>query len=199
VSRPTSHGLALALVVAVLAPVAIATAVVARDLDDRLARSLDAFVGEVTSLRVERLADAPWTIVRVTVSGWLRSGGSDVTDADAALAARPVVELAFYGGALAGLPSRQVAGMPTYGVGERVLFLTYGEDTGYASPLVGFDQGAFRLSDGSWRDAAGDVLGLDANRLPVLAPEDAVADPAPTEADLMAALAERLAQLGLTP
>jgi hypothetical protein len=173
---------------------ALATASVALDLDERLERAVDVFVGEVRSVRQEAFADEPWTIVTVEVEVWLRSLGVDVDDAADELLRRPQVELAFLGGTAPGVPRRTVAGMPTLVEGERVLLLSYGPDRRYASHLVGFDQGLFRLVDDVWTDPDGRSLGLGDDGILTLGVTGT-----PAGEDMLAALAARLEQLGVGP
>ena len=52
--------------------------------------------------------------------------------------------LDFLGGAM-GDRKMQVSGMPEFKVGDRVIVFTYGPDKIFASPLIGFDQGAMRV------------------------------------------------------
>lgn len=171
-----------------------ASASVALDLDERLERAVDVFVGEVRSVRQEAFADEPWTIVTVEVEVWLRSLGVDVDDPADERLRRPQVELAFLGGTAPGVPRRTVAGMPTLVEGERVLLLSYGPDRRYASNLVGFDQGFFRLIDDVWTDPDGLTLGLGADGILTLGVTGT-----PAGEDMLAALVARLEQLGGTP
>ena len=169
---------------------ALATASVALDLDERLERAVDAFVGEVRSVRQEAFADEPWTIVTVEVEAWLRSLGVDVDEPVDELLRRPQGELAFLGGTAPGVPRRTVAGMPTLVEGERVLLLSYGPDRRYASNLVGFDQGFFRLVDDVWTDPDGRSLGLGADGILTLGVTGT-----PAGEEMLAALMARLEQL----
>jgi hypothetical protein len=194
-SGPVRLGAALAAVAIWSATcLALASASVVLDLDERLERAADVFVGEVRSLREEAFDDEPWTVVTLDVEHWLRSAGVDVDDPAAERARRPQVELAFLGGHAPGVPRRTVAGIPSLAPGERLLLLTYGPDARYASNLVGFDQGLFRLADGVWTDADGALLGLDRDGILTLGPTGSPGDEA-----MLAALRARLEQLGMDP
>jgi hypothetical protein len=186
--------LALALLLAAAVPMvqwASATTVLALDLDSRLQRSQDVFVGRVVAVRGEALADEAWTVVTIEVDRWLRAGGADVDDPAAALATRPTVELSFLGGDATGVPRLEVAGMPRLSEGERVLAMTYGSGVRYASPVVGFDQGVFRLVDDVWTDPYGDRLEIDDAGVLQLGTEGTPADD-----DLLDAVVARLVQVG---
>jgi hypothetical protein len=174
--------------------VAAATASVALDLDARLERAVDAFVGEVRSVRSAALAGEPWTIVTVEVEAWLRSAGAPVDDPEEELGSRPQVELAFLGGDAPGVARRTVAGMPSLAVGERVLLLSYGADARYASNLVGYDQGLFRLVDDVWTDVDGEALGFGPDGILTLGGDGAAADE-----EMLSALRARLEQVGVRP
>jgi hypothetical protein len=171
-----------------------ATATLPLDLDERLERSVDVFVAEVTEVRGEAIDGAPWTIVTMAVLHWLRSGGVDVVESEVERVRRPVVELAFLGGDAPGVARQTVGRMPTLVVGETLLLLSYGADVRYASNLVGFDQGLFRLVDEGWTDVDGRSLGFDAAGILVLG-----AAAAPADDELLDALARRLEQLGGAP
>ncbi|QRN79009.1 MAG: hypothetical protein JK586_11525, partial [Nocardiopsis sp. BM-2018] len=69
-ARLTSLLVALAIV-----PQAHAAAFAALDLDERLERAVDVFVGEVSDVRFERRGDLPWTVVTFRVSAWLLIDG----------------------------------------------------------------------------------------------------------------------------
>lgn len=142
-----------------------ATAFDALDLDERLLLAEDVFVGRVTSVSGERRGDDPWTLVSVEVDVWLLREGS-LTDAGPS-----EVRLAFLGGQAAGVAPRQVAGFPSFAVGERMLMATYGDDSEAASALVGVTQGLWRDDGEAWRDEAGEALAVDADGRPQLAGE----------------------------
>jgi hypothetical protein len=173
---------------------AFATPTVRLDLDDRLERSVDVFVADVSAIRGAPIGVDAWTIVTLEVRHWLRSGGIDVAESEVERVRRPIVELAFLGGDAPGVPRQTVAGMPTLVVGERVLLLSYGAEARYASPLVGYDQGLFRIVDDAWTDADGRTLGFDAAGILTLG-----ALAAPVGDELLDALAQRLEGLGGRP
>lgn len=106
------------------------------------------FIATVSSASVEMRGDLPWTVVEFEVERWL---AGDVAD--------NVVRLAFLGGSRPGGAGLQVNLMPGFEVGERVMILAYDEE--YYSPIVGFNQGIWRLRDQALRDAQGRLLSLD--------------------------------------
>ncbi len=132
-----------------------AGAFLALDLDERLERAVDVFVGEVTAVQGERRADTPWTVVTIRVETWLLVDGSPGT-----LGAFERT-LAFLGGTAAGVASRQVAGFPDVSVGDRLLVASYGDEAVGASPIVGVTQGLWFETDDVWRDAFGAALAID--------------------------------------
>lgn len=120
------------------------------------------FVGTVSDLQVAVLGDAPWTRVTFRVDTPLEgvpapaattsppgatSGGSS---------AAPSVTLEFLGGSVPGGPALTVGGMPSFTVGETVLVFAY--DQRYASPIVGFRQGLWRVGAAGLRDEDGELL-----------------------------------------
>ncbi len=118
-----------------------------------LAKASMVFVGTVAEVRVTNDAGTPWTHVRFNV--------------DTALAGVPVgadgkapqpVELAFLGGAVPGGPALTVSGMPQFETGEKVLVFAY--DQTYASPIVGFRQGLWRITPAGLRDEDGRLLSV---------------------------------------
>ncbi len=175
--------LVLALALLLPAGVAHATAYRSLDLDQRLELAVDVFVGRVTAVEGERRGDEPWTVVSFSVDAWLlRDGTVNETGPFE-------VSLAFLGGSATGVAARQVAGFPTFTVGERALLATYGDEVESASPLVGVTQGLWRELDGVWRDEAGEAMAVDASGRPTLAAEGAPED------DWFASLLERLREL----
>ncbi|HEX7003435.1 MAG TPA: hypothetical protein VF168_04535 [Trueperaceae bacterium] len=126
---------------------ALATTYRELSLAEILERAEVAFFGTVASVTVEERLGEPWTIVEFAVERQLAAEGE---------AARR--ELAFLGGELAGEALR-VSLMPAFEVGEEVLVLAYDEP--YISPIVGFDQGLWRVDDGELRDARGRRLSVD--------------------------------------
>lgn len=133
-----------------------ATAFKALAFEERLERAVDVFIGRVANVTTERRDDDPWTVVSITVDEWLLHDGT-VTETG------PFdVDLAFLGGSAAGVAPRQVAGLPGFAIGDRVLVASYGATSGAASPLVGVTQGLWREVDGVWRDDDDQALALDA-------------------------------------
>jgi hypothetical protein len=126
-----------AALLAFAAPRAGATVVVAKDFAALCAEADLIFVGTVAGV-ASRWSDpqrqAIETEVTFTDLTWLR-GGSETP-----------VRLRFAGGEMEGL-HEAVAGVPRFAVGERrVVFARAGH---YASPIVGFNQGLFRVVDGA--------------------------------------------------
>lgn len=174
---------AVLLAALVVAGAAQATAFEALDLDERLEVAADVFVGRVASVSGERRGDDPWTLVRLEVDVWLLRDGTPTEVGPSE------VILAFLGGQAAGVAPRQVAGFPSFAVGERVLMATYGDDSAAASALVGVTQGLWRDDGDAWRDEAGQALAVDVGgRL-------ALADEGVPQAVWLPALVERLREL----
>ncbi|HSP96869.1 MAG TPA: hypothetical protein VL049_06445 [Candidatus Dormibacteraeota bacterium] len=130
----------------VAAPRAEATTVIAKDFSALCAEAELIFVGTVASSE-SRWSDpqrqAIETVVTFTDLTWLRGGP------------QAQIELRFGGGELDGL-HEAVAGVPQFNVGDRrVVFAHAGH---LVSPIVGFNQGLFRVVDG-----AGGPVVLDAD------------------------------------
>jgi hypothetical protein len=163
--RPVLEGVARVLaIVALLGAHATgsAAAFLALDLDARLERAVDVFVGEVTAVQGERRDDMPWTVVTIRVETWLLVDGSP-----GSLGAFERT-LAFLGGSAAGVAPRQVAGFPDVSVGDRFLVASYGNEARGASPIVGVTQGLWLETDDVWRDASGAALAIDGAGRPLL-------------------------------
>lgn len=111
------------------------------------------FVGTVVDVSVADRQGTPWTEVRFEVNDLLK--GTVDTGADQQL---PLLTLAFLGGAMPGGEVLTVAGMPAFAQGERVLAFIYDEP--YASPVVGFRQGLWRITPGGLRDDDGVLLSV---------------------------------------
>lgn len=110
-----------------------------------------AFSGTVLSTDVELRDGEPWTIVTFAVTTLLRD-----TETGAVEDGR--LSLAFLGGSVAG-QQLNVALMPGFEAGQQVLLLAYADE--YWSPVVGFAQGVWWLSDtGQWLDMWNVPLGL---------------------------------------
>jgi hypothetical protein len=129
---------AAALAFVALAPGrAAATVVVAKDFAALCAEADLIFVGTVTG-RESRWSDPSHQAIETLVTfgdvTWLRG------------TAQPSVTLHFAGGEVDGL-REEIAGVPQFAVGERrVIFARAGR---FVSPIVGFDQGALRVVEGS--------------------------------------------------
>ena len=139
-------------------PMASAVGFVALDLPARLAAAQDIALGTIDDVDVIVRDGEPWTLVRMTVERAWRRGGENQTDpndvGDAILTA------AFWGGAVVGGPALQVAGMPDFAVGERVLWLLRSPDAGLGAATVGVTQGVFRPRGGAWVGDDGATLGV---------------------------------------
>ena len=118
-----------------------------------LARAGLVFVGTVADVRVTNDSGTPWTHVRFTVETALEGVPVDAQGHPT----RPV-ELAFLGGAVPGGPALTVSGIPQFTVGERVLVFAY--DQSYASPIVGFRQGLWRVTPAGLQDEDGTLLSV---------------------------------------
>lgn len=114
------------------------------------------FVGTVVDVSVTERAGAPWTEVRFEVDSLLKGAADGGADEQLSL-----LTLAFLGGSMPGGEVLTVAGMPAFATGERVLAFTYAEP--YASPIVGFRQGLWRVTPGGLRDEDGTLLSIAAD------------------------------------
>lgn len=125
----------------------------ALDLGELLGRAELAFHGVVTDVRTELRDDEPWTVVDFEITeafDW-------PADPEVEPGAPERVTLAFLGGD-AGAVRLTVAFMPGFEIGDEVLLLAY--DAPYYSPVVGFNQGLWRLDRlGVWRDEQAEILG----------------------------------------
>ena len=135
------------LLAALLLGSATATTYRQLSLPEILDRTEIAFLGTVSSVTVEERMGQPWTVVEFAVGRNLAGPAEEGR-----------IELGFLGGDLAGGGLR-VNLMPTFEVGDEALVLAYEEE--YISPIVGFDQGLWRLEDGALRDVRGLRLSLD--------------------------------------
>lgn len=166
-ARGSRRWLATALVVAFTATAASA-GFVALDLSQRLAAAESIAVGVISGVDVVVRDGEPWTRVTMQVERWWVAAGSrvavDAADADGAApeAALPdALTASFWGGRAPGAPPLQVAGVPTFGPGERVLWLLRAADDGLGAPTVGVTQGVWRWSAGMWRGDDGSTLAVD--------------------------------------
>ena len=139
--------LVMTLLAALLLGSATATTYRQLSLPEIFERTEIAFLGTVASVTVEERMGQPWTVVEFAVDRNL-----------AGQAEEGRIELAFLGGDLAGGGLR-VNLMPSFEVGDEALVLAYEEE--YISPIVGFDQGLWRLTGGALRDVRGRRLSLD--------------------------------------
>ncbi len=125
---------------------AFATTYAELTLDELFTRAETAFYGAVSEVNVEERDGEPYTVVTFDVTRALEGEPGET------------LELAFLGGTLEGGRSLDVTGMPQFSLGDEVIVFAY--DTPYYSPIVGFSQGLWRLSEEGFRDEAGRVLSL---------------------------------------
>lgn len=130
------------------------------DLPQRLAAAQEVAVGAVVDVDVVVREGEPWTLVTLRVERWWRRAGETLA-ADAPTEVHDeTLTAAFWGGRAPGVPALQVAGVPTFAVGERVLWLLRAPDDGLAAPTVGVTQGVWRSVAGRWIGDDGHHLGL---------------------------------------
>ncbi len=155
----------------------MAAGFVALDLGQRLAATEEAAVGRVAAIDVEVRDGEPWTLVTLDVERWWRRDGDDVAgvggvgdatgvgnaagDGDAGDVGDATSTAAFWGGQAPGVEPLQVAGMPAFALGERVMWWLRSADAGLAAPTVGVTQGVWRDVEGEWIGDDGVVLGVD--------------------------------------
>ncbi len=145
--KPLFVALLFAALWIVMGPTAGATTYTALSLEEIAQKADTAFYGTVGEVRVEDRDGEPWTVVTFTPERTLKG---DLGES---------FELSFYGGTPPEGPALLVDGMPRFETGETVLLFAY--DAAYYSPVVGFSQGLWRLSDAGLRDETGRVLSLD--------------------------------------
>ena len=126
---------------------ALATTYAELTLDELTTRTETAFYGTVSEVRVEERDGDPYTVVSFDVTRSLEGESGDTT------------QLAFLGGDLPDGRSLVVTEMPQFELGEEVIVFAY--NTPYYSPIVGFSQGLWRLSEEGFRDETGRVLSLN--------------------------------------
>jgi hypothetical protein len=161
---PTRRRLAASLLaLASLVAAAAAAGFVALDLDQRLAAAQEAAAGRVAAVDVEVRGGELWTVVTLDVERWWRRSGERPTEGAFSADAAATSTAVFWGGRAPGVAPLQVAGMPAFAVGERVLWLLRAADEGLGAPTVGVTQGVWREVDGVWRGDDGSVLGVDEN------------------------------------
>jgi hypothetical protein len=107
------------------------------------------FLATVAAATVEIRAGEPWTVVEFEVERWLTGPAPEGDRAS----------LAFLGGSSAAGTDLQANLMPRFEVGERVLILAYDEE--FYSPIVGFNQGLWRVQGDALIDSVGRRLSLD--------------------------------------
>ena len=147
--------------VAVITSGAAAAGFVALDLDQRLSAAENAAVGVISGVDVVVRDGEPWTLVTLEVERWWRSGGERVAPGDILESALPrTLTVAFWGGRAPGTAPLQVAGVPAFAPGERVLWLVRAPDDGLAAPTVGVTQGVWRMVGGVWTGDDGSSLGV---------------------------------------
>jgi hypothetical protein len=135
--RQTATAAVVLLAAALLTGRAAATVVVAKDFAALCDEADLIFVGTVTAVESRWSDPTKRSIETVVTFGdltWLRG------------AARPSVSLRFGGGEMDGL-HEEIAGVPHFAVGERRVIFAH--DGTFVSPIVGFDQGALRVVEGS--------------------------------------------------
>jgi len=126
---------------------AIATTFTALTLSELVQKADLALFGTVQNITVEARDGEPWTVVSILVT---RPLAGDLNES---------LSLAFYGGVLETGLSVSVVGMPSLAVGEEVLLLAY--NAPYYSPIVGFNQGLWRLTELGFVDVQERLLSLD--------------------------------------
>ncbi len=112
------------------------------DLATMLERSDLAFYGTVRDVSVEARQDEIWTVVVFDVQEVMKGEVGEE------------LSLSFYGG-----EAIVVSGMPRFTAGEVVFTLAYSAP--YYSPIVGFNQGLWRLGVRGFEDLRGRLLSLD--------------------------------------
>ena len=158
----------LAIALVTVTATAASAGFVALDLPQRLAAAESVAVGVISGVDVIVRDGEPWTLVTMEVERWWVAAGARVAaDAADATGAMPEAALpasltaAFWGGRAPGAPPLQVAGIPTFAPGERVLWLLRAADDGLGAPTVGVTQGVWRWSAGVWRGDDGSSLAVD--------------------------------------
>ena len=164
----------VAIALVALTGIAASAGFVALDLTQRLAAAESVAVGVIRGVDVVVRDGEPWTLVTMEVERWWVVAGERIassqtgagnaaaaTDAAAEAALPGSLTAAFWGGRAPGAPPLQVAGVPAFGPGERVLWLLRAADEGLGAPTVGVTQGVWRWAAGVWRGDDGSSLGVD--------------------------------------
>lgn len=155
--RPASLLAALTIVfVLVLGARAHATSYLELTPDQMLDKAAIVFVGKVSDTTVKLLSGQPWTQVTFDVETPIEGVPTDANGN-----AKGPVQLSFLGGNAAIGPSLTVSGMPQFQNGDRVLIFAYHQD--YASPIVGYRQGLWRVTAAGLVDEDGRQLSIDDN------------------------------------
>lgn len=139
------------------------------------------FMGTVNSVTTEARDDRPWSLVQFGDLDVLYDRKAEEKGREPATQ----LTLAFLGGAVAGLPTLFVSGLPTFERGERWIVLAH-QDDGLASPVVGVSQGAWRFGAGGAQAGDGSFLSVDGSGALVRGSSS------PTPEDLRAALSALL-------
>ena len=159
--RVRAFAAAFLLAAAPPAGVARAAGFVALALPQRRAAAQEAVAGTVVDVDVVVRDGEPWTLVTLRVDRWWRHAGENVAPGPSVEAIGETLTAAFWGGRAPGAPALQVAGVPTFAAGERVVWLLRSRDDGLAAPTVGVSQGVWRSLSGAWVGDDGRTLGLD--------------------------------------
>ncbi len=170
-----------------LSGLALATTWRQLSLTELLAAAEVAVHAVVDSTTVELVDGEPWTHVTFTVRAGLAWPSAD-DDPEELWQDPGSITLEFLGGAAGGV-TLNADQVPSFEAGDEVILFAY---TGrYYSPLVGFNQAAWWLTDGTWRGRDGRLLGLDASGELVLESDGVGADPEAVVAAVQAALEAR--------
>ncbi|HZW98889.1 MAG TPA: hypothetical protein VFF10_02420 [Trueperaceae bacterium] len=151
--------IALCLCLALL-PIGAGTTYVALDPYEVLARADAVLTAQITDVRAETRDEHVWTVVSLDVTEWLTEDPTQDDDEDEPAEPRETLELEFLGGESEGR-RLLVAGAISWEPGAEVLIAMY-EEEGAASPVVGFRQGLWRVSEEGLVDPDGRALALDA-------------------------------------
>ena len=144
--RATACGLSVALL-ALISSSGLATTYVELAIEEMASKADMAFHGTVTEIEVADRDGEPWTLVTFAV---IESLSGDIEES---------VALELLGGTLDNGVSVSVVGIPEFRSGDEVIVLAY--DGSYVSPVVGFNQGLWRLTARGFEDERGTLLSLD--------------------------------------
>lgn len=149
----------MTLLLALLAPLALAVGYRALTLEEIWADAEIVVFGTVDAVTVEAREGEPWTRVAVDPERLLEGGGADGDEDEGEPAAEELLEFWALGGELPSGEALTVAEMPRFEEGERVLLALYDDDA-LASPIVGFRQGLWRLGSDGLTDPRGRRLSV---------------------------------------